>query len=102
MTLPTLAIVAPAYKEARTLPAFLAAIVPVMEAIGEPFELVFVDDGSRDGTLGMLAAAASQDPRIKVVALARNFGKDIALSAGIVHTTRRAVIPIDCHLQRPV
>jgi polyisoprenyl-phosphate glycosyltransferase len=102
MSPPTLSIVAPAYNEERNLPAFLAAIVPVLEAIGEPFEIVFVDDGSRDGTLGMLAAAASQDPRIRVVGLARNFGKDIALSAGIAHATGRAVIPIDCDLQHPV
>src|SRR5690349_8578211 len=99
---PVLSIVAPAYNEEKNLPAFLAAIVPVMERIGETFEIVFVDDGSRDGTLGILAAAASQDPRIKVVGLARNFGKDVALSAGLAHATGQAVIPIDCDLQHPV
>jgi glycosyltransferase involved in cell wall biosynthesis len=102
MTSPVLSIVAPAYNEERNLPAFLAAIVPVLERIGEPFEIIFVDDGSRDGTLGMLAAAASQDARLKVVSFARNFGKDIALSAGIAHASGRAVIPIDCDLQHPV
>src|SRR5512142_3046667 len=101
MASPTLSIVAPAYNEERNLLAFLAAIIPVLESIGETFEIVFVNDGSRDNTLGMLAAAASQDPRIKVVGLARNFGKDIALSAGIAHTSGRAVIPIDCDLQHP-
>jgi glycosyltransferase involved in cell wall biosynthesis len=99
---PVLSIVAPAYNEERNIAAFLAAIVPVLEAIGETFEIVFVDDGSRDGTLGMLAAAASLDPRIKVIGLARNFGKDIALSAGLAHATGDAVIPIDCDLQHPV
>ncbi|HET9625500.1 MAG TPA: glycosyltransferase family 2 protein [Kofleriaceae bacterium] len=99
---PVLSIVAPAYNEERNLPSFLAAIIPVLESIGEPFEIVFVNDGSRDGTLGMLAAAASQDPRIKVVGLARNFGKDIALSAGLAHASGQAVIPIDCDLQHPV
>jgi polyisoprenyl-phosphate glycosyltransferase len=112
---PVLSIVAPAYNEERNLPAFLAAIVPVLEsigssadgssgagAVGDSFEIVFVDDGSRDGTLGVLAAAASQDPRIKVVGLARNFGKDVALSAGLAHATGQAVIPIDCDLQHPV
>jgi len=97
-----LSIVAPAYNEERNLPAFLAAIVPVLEGIGEPFEIVFVNDGSRDGTLGMLAAAAAQDPRIKVIGLARNFGKDVALSAGLQHASGQAVIPIDCDLQHPV
>lgn len=101
MAAPSLSIVAPAYNEERNLPAFLAAVVPVLEAIGEPFEIIFVDDGSRDGTLGMLAAAASQDRRVKVVSLARNFGKDVALSAGLAHASGQAVIPIDCDLQHP-
>jgi glycosyltransferase involved in cell wall biosynthesis len=101
MAAPTLSIVAPACNEERNLPAFLAAVVPVLESIGEPFEIIFVDDGSRDGTLGMLAAAASQDARIKVVSLARNFGKDIALSAGLAHASGQAVVPIDCDLQHP-
>ncbi len=101
MVAPTLSIVAPAYNEERNIHAFLAAIVPVLESIGETFEIIFVNDGSRDNTLGMLAAAASQDSRIKVVALARNFGKDIALSAGLAHATGKAVIPIDCDLQHP-
>ena len=102
MASPVLSIVAPAYNEERNIPAFLAAIVPVLESIGETFEVIFVNDGSRDGTLGMLAAAASQDSRIKVVGLARNFGKDVALTAGLAHAAGQAVIPIDCDLQHPV
>jgi glycosyltransferase involved in cell wall biosynthesis len=101
MASPTISIVAPAYNEERNLPAFLAAMIPMLESIGEPFEIIFIDDGSRDGTLGMLAAAASQDPRIKVVGLARNFGKDVALSAGLAHASGKAIIPIDCDLQHP-
>ena len=101
MASPTLSIVAPAYNEERNIPAFLAAMIPVLESIGETFEIIFVNDGSKDGTLGMLAAASSQDPRIKVVGLARNFGKDIALSAGLAHASGKAVIPIDCDLQHP-
>ena len=98
----TISLVVPAYNEERNIPAFLAAVTPVLEAIGEPFEIIFIDDGSKDGTFGMLAAAASQDPRIKVVGLARNFGKDIALSAGLAHASGKAAIPIDCDLQHPV
>jgi len=94
-------IVAPAYNEAKNLGAFVGAIIPVLEATGEPWEIVFVDDGSRDDTLGMLLAARAQEPRIKIVGLARNFGKDIALSAGLAHARGRAVIPIDCDLQHP-
>jgi polyisoprenyl-phosphate glycosyltransferase len=98
---PTLSLVVPAYNEEKNIPAFLAAIVPVLEGIGETFEIIFVDDGSKDGTFGMLAAAASQDSRVKVVGLARNFGKDVALSAGLAHATGKAAIPIDCDLQHP-
>lgn len=94
-------IVAPAYNEANNLAAFVAAMTPVLDALGEPWEIVFVDDGSRDGTLGSLLAARAADPRIKIVGLARNFGKDVALSAGLAHARGRAVIPIDCDLQHP-
>jgi glycosyltransferase involved in cell wall biosynthesis len=98
---PTLSLVVPAYNEERNIAAFLAAVTPVLEATGETFEIIFIDDGSKDGTFGMLAAAASQDQRIKVVGLARNFGKDVALSAGLAHATGQAAIPIDCDLQHP-
>jgi glycosyltransferase involved in cell wall biosynthesis len=101
MASPTLSIVAPAYNEERNIHAFLAAMIPVLESIGETFEIIFINDGSRDNTLAMLAAAASQDPRIKVIGLARNFGKDIALSAGLKQATGQAIIPIDCDLQHP-
>jgi len=94
-------IVAPAYNEAKNLAAFVAAMTPVLDALGEPWEIVFVDDGSRDDTLGILLAARAGDPRLKIVGLARNFGKDVALSAGLAHARGRAVIPIDCDLQHP-
>jgi glycosyltransferase involved in cell wall biosynthesis len=98
---PVVSIVAPAYNEAENLAAFVAAMTPVLDGTGEPWEIVFVDDGSRDATLGALLAARAQDSRIKVVGLARNFGKDVALSAGLAHARGRAVIPIDCDLQHP-
>jgi glycosyltransferase involved in cell wall biosynthesis len=98
---PAISIVAPAFNEARNIADFVAAIVPVLDGLGEPWEIVFVDDGSRDETLGLLIAARAQDPRIKIVGLARNFGKDVALSAGLAHAKGRAVIPIDTDLQHP-
>jgi glycosyltransferase involved in cell wall biosynthesis len=102
MDVPTISIVAPAFNEARNVFDFLKALVPVLEQLGESFEIVFVDDGSRDDTLALLVAARATDPRVKIVALARNFGKDVALSAGLAHARGRAVIPIDCDLQHPV
>ena len=98
---PAISIVAPAYNEARNIADFVTAISPVLDGLGEPWEIVFVDDGSRDETLGLLIAARAQDPRIKIVGLARNFGKDVALSAGLAHAKGRAVIPIDTDLQHP-
>ena len=98
---PVISMVAPAFNEARNLPEMLAALVPVLESLGEPWEIVFVDDGSRDDTIGVLLAARAQESRIKVVGLARNFGKDVALSAGLRHARGRAVIPIDCDGQHP-
>lgn len=101
MDSPVISLVAPAYNEAKNLVAFVDAVTKVLEGIGEPWEIVFVDDGSKDDTLGMLLAARANDARIKVVSLARNFGKDIALTAGLHHARGRAVIPIDCDLQHP-
>lgn len=101
MSPPVLSIVAPAFNEERNIAPFCAALTRVLERIGETYEIIFVDDGSRDGTLLALAAAAAQDPRIKVIGLARNFGKDVALSAGLAHATGHATIPIDCDLQHP-
>jgi polyisoprenyl-phosphate glycosyltransferase len=101
MDLPTVSLVVPAYNEERNIPAFLKAVIPVLESTGESFEIVFVNDGSRDSTLGLLVAASTTDPRVKVVSLARNFGKDVALSAGLAHAGGKAVIPIDCDLQHP-
>jgi len=101
MESPVVSIVAPAYNEADNLAAFVAAMTPVLDSLGEPWEIVFVDDGSRDDTLGILLAARATDPRLKIVGLARNFGKDVALSAGLAHARGRAVIPIDCDLQHP-
>ena len=101
MDAPVVSIVAPAFNEATNLVAFLEAMTPVLDGLGEPWEIVFVDDGSRDDTLGILLAARAADPRLKIVGLARNFGKDVALSAGLAYARGRAVIPIDCDLQHP-
>lgn len=98
---PVLSLVVPVYNEERNIAAFLAAATAALERIGEPFEIVFVDDGSRDGSLGLLIAASATDPRVKVVSFARNFGKETALTAGLAHATGQAVVPIDCDLQHP-
>jgi len=98
---PVLSLVVPVYDEADTIGLFLARAEPVLEGLGEPHEILFVDDGSRDGTLARLRAARAGNPAVKVLALSRNFGKDVALTAGLDHAAGAAVISIDVDLQDP-
>ena len=100
---PTLSLVVPVHNETGCIDVFLARSVPVLKGLGKNFayEIVFVDDGSTDATLAELLAARKANPRIRIVALSRNFGKDTALAAGLAHATGQAVIPIDVDLQDP-
>jgi glycosyltransferase involved in cell wall biosynthesis len=99
---PAISVVVPAYNEQEVLPAFQARIIPVLEAIGLPFEVVYVNDGSRDRTLEIMLAMQAADPRVAVVNLSRNFGKEIALTAGLDHAAAsEAVVVIDADLQDP-
>jgi len=96
-----LSLVVPMFNEAAGVDAFFARVEPVMEQIGATYEIVCVNDGSRDDTLARLLAHRARNPRIRVVDLSRNFGKDVALSAGLEHASGRAVIPLDADLQDP-
>jgi glycosyltransferase involved in cell wall biosynthesis len=96
-----LSIVTPMHDEAEVLEAFFARIDAAVRELGVEVEIVCVDDGSRDATLGALALRAARDPRLKVVALARNFGKEAALTAGIDAARGDMVVPIDADLQDP-
>jgi polyisoprenyl-phosphate glycosyltransferase len=94
-------VVAPFYDEERSIGSFFERLLPVLESITPDFEVVCVDDGSRDRTFELLAEQHRRDPRIKVLALSRNFGKELALSAGLDFASGDAVIPIDADLQDP-
>lgn len=96
-----ISILCPCYNEESVLPLFFERIVAVMEEIGEDFEIVCVNDGSRDGTWNVLKNMACRDGRIKLVELSRNFGKEAALTAALDHSSGEAVIPIDADLQDP-
>jgi polyisoprenyl-phosphate glycosyltransferase len=98
---PTFSVVAPAYNEAENLAEFHAHLSAVMDGLGETWELVFVNDGSRDTTLLVMEALRRADPRIAIVNLSRNFGKEIATTAGLDHASGAAVILIDTDLQDP-
>jgi len=99
---PLISLVVPFYNEHDAVDRFFDEIVPVMEAIESiRFEIVCINDGSKDGTLDKLVAAGARDARIRVVDLTRNFGKEAALTAGLDEASGDAVIPIDADLQDP-
>lgn len=98
-------IIVPCYNEEAALPYFLEAIRKTeaeMTAVwGCTFELVFVDDGSRDGTLAALRAAAREDPGVRYLSFSRNFGKEAAMYAGLQHARGEYVAIMDADLQHP-
>jgi glycosyltransferase involved in cell wall biosynthesis len=96
-----LSIVAPMHDEAPVLGPFFERIEAATGELGLALEIICVDDGSRDATLAGLVQKAARDPRVKVIALARNFGKEAALTAGIEAATGDMVVPIDADLQDP-
>ena len=98
-------IIVPCYNEEAALPYFLEAIrrteAEMTAAWGCAFELVFVDDGSRDGTLEALRAAAREDPGVRYLSFSRNFGKEAAMYAGLQHARGEYVAIMDADLQHP-
>ena len=96
-----LSIVVPMHDEAEVLDAFFERIEAATKDLGVAVEIICVDDGSRDMTLTGLVAHARLDPAVKVIALARNFGKEAALTAGIDAAGGDMVVPIDADLQDP-
>lgn len=97
-----LSLVVPFYNEQEMIGAFFRTVIPVLEAIDRiRFEIVCVNDGSRDGTLRMLIDLSAADSRIRVIDLTRNFGKEAALSAGLDEARGGIVIPFDADLQDP-
>jgi polyisoprenyl-phosphate glycosyltransferase len=98
---PELSIVVPVYNEGANLEAFFERLDATLARLEISAEIVCVDDGSRDDSWERLAARQRRDPRLRLVRLSRNFGKDIALSAGLKHSAGLAVVPIDADLQHP-
>lgn len=98
---PELSIVIPMYNEADNLALLVEKLTPVLERASDSFEVVFVDDGSRDATLEGLRRAHELDPRFRAISFSRNFGKEIAIAAGLDHTRGDAVVIMDADLQHP-
>ena len=103
MTLPLISIVCPAYNEELVLPPFHRVLVEVLAGLSDRcrFEILYVNDGSRDGTLGILQSMSAHDPRVRWLSFSRNFGHQAALTAGMEHARGDAVITMDSDLQHP-
>lgn len=99
--MPELSIVIPMYNEVEALPSLFERLQSCVERVTTNYEIVCVNDGSTDKTFEHLKAYHTRDPRIKLVNFSRNFGKEIALTAGIDYASGQAVIPIDADLQDP-
>jgi glycosyltransferase involved in cell wall biosynthesis len=96
-----LSVVIPCYNEQQGLDRLFDRLLPVLDRLGIPYEVVCVNDGSRDATLDGLVAAARRSPVVTVIDLSRNFGKERALSAGLAHAGGEVVVPMDADLQHP-
>ena len=98
---PVYSIIAPVYNEAGNLRQFYQEVRAAMDATGESWELLMVNDGSVDGSLELMLDIARGNPQVRVINFARNFGHQIAVTAGIDYASGRAVVLIDADLQDP-
>ena len=96
-----LSVVMPIYRAADIVPQIVAQLKPVLSKIDHPWQIVFVDDGSGDGSWDAIQAAAASNRRIRGVKLSRNFGQQIAVSAGIAEADGQYLIVMDGDLQNP-
>ncbi|HWP40889.1 MAG TPA: glycosyltransferase family 2 protein, partial [Tepidisphaeraceae bacterium] len=96
-----ISVVVPIYNEQENLPELRRRLTAALDCTGETWELIFVNDGSRDRSAEMIRQYHAQDPRIKLIELSRNFGHQPAVTAGIHHASGDCVILIDGDLQDP-
>lgn len=99
--MPAVSVVLPAYGEEAGIDRALDEITRAMEAVGVSFEIVVVDDGSRDATFELVRIRGAVDRRVRGLRFSRNFGKEAALSAGLAAARGRAVVTMDADLQHP-
>jgi polyisoprenyl-phosphate glycosyltransferase len=94
-------IVVPVYNEAEVLPTLYARLTRVLEGMLEPYEIIFVNDGSQDDSSLLLRDFQAKDQRVKLLSLSRNFGHQIAITAGLDYSSGQAAIVMDADLQDP-
>lgn len=97
----TYSIIAPIYNEFDNIPLLYQRVKEVMDSTGEPWELIMVDDGCTDGSTDRIRELAAKDPTVRPVIFARNFGHQIAVTAGLDYSRGEAVVIIDADLQDP-
>jgi len=100
-TAPELTVVVPVFNEEPNVPLIAARLTAVLEGCAASHEILFVDDGSKDGTFPAISGLAASDQRIRCISFSRNFGKEVALAAGLDHAAGDAVVIIDADLQHP-
>lgn len=93
--------IVPCYNEEQTINSFYKQILEVMQQIDVLYEIIFIDDGSKDSTAEIIRRLCKEDPSISFISLSRNFGKESAMFAGLEHAKGDAVIIIDADLQHP-
>jgi polyisoprenyl-phosphate glycosyltransferase len=101
MTRPVYSIVTSIFNESKTLPELYRRVSDTMETTGDEWELILVDDGSVDGSVDLIRKLARQDPRVRPVIFARNFGHQIGITAGLDYSRGQAIIIMDSDLQDP-
>ncbi len=95
----SVSIVIPVYEEEESVPHLYGSIKTVMDGLGRNYEIVFVDDGSRDGTFKLLEEIQKKDPRVVVVSFRRNFGQTAAMAAGFEYANGDIIVTMDADLQ---
>ncbi len=98
---PVISVIIPIYNEAEGISELYRRMTSVMGGIGDPYELILVNDGSRDASLERASALSAADPRVKVINFSRNFGHQAAITAGMDYSSGQAVVIIDADLQDP-
>jgi len=101
LTEPDVSVVLPVYNEEDNIPVLYSRVTDVLEKMDMEYEIIFVDDGSKDKSPELLSRLAAEDKHVTVVGLARNFGHQVAITAGLDHGRGKAVIVMDADLQDP-
>jgi undecaprenyl-phosphate 4-deoxy-4-formamido-L-arabinose transferase len=98
---PYVSVVIPVFNEQENLRALHAALMPVLETLGKPYEVIYIDDGSTDPSLLILREFQAQDPHVTVIEFSRNFGQHAAIFAGFDQARGQIVVTLDADLQNP-